>query len=82
MIDLTLQQYNYMLVGVFTLLQAKQSEIHMHDTYIKARQGYWTARAELEKAVGTKLSTQTRTNLTALPQPIKPVLTPAHSNHY
>lgn len=81
-IDLTLQQYNYMLVGVFTLLQAKQSEIHMHDTYIKARQGYWTARAELEKAVGTKLSTQTRTNPTALPQPIKPVLTPAHSNHY
>ncbi len=54
LIDLTQKQYNYMLTGVFTLLQAKQNEINARQRYIQTLREYWTARAELEQAVGGK----------------------------
>jgi len=48
-------QYNGMYLGVFQLLQAKQEEIDANRENIEALRDYWTARAELEQAVGGRL---------------------------
>jgi cobalt-zinc-cadmium efflux system outer membrane protein len=52
---LSQQQYNAMLLSVYQLLQAKQGEINSHREYIEAVRDYWIARADLERAVGTRL---------------------------
>ncbi len=46
---------NFMLIGVFQLLQAKRDEIHAYREYIEAFRDYWVFRAELERAVGGRL---------------------------
>ncbi|HEY0931198.1 MAG TPA: TolC family protein, partial [Gemmatimonas sp.] len=55
MVDETGLQYNAMAVGVFGLLQARQAEIAAGQEYVDALRDYWIARAELERAVGTRL---------------------------
>ena len=55
-LNLTLQQYNYMLKGAYDLLLAKQNEVAAERSYIEAWRDYWIARAELERAVGGNLS--------------------------
>ncbi len=58
-LNLTLQQYNYMLKGAYDLLLAKQNEVSAERSYIEAWRNYWIARAELERAVGGSLSGKT-----------------------
>jgi cobalt-zinc-cadmium efflux system outer membrane protein len=48
-------QYNGMYVGVFRLLEAKRQQIDAANQYIEALRDYWTARGELEEAVGGRL---------------------------
>ena len=48
-------QFNAMQVGVFELLQAKQSEIDAGRDYVEALRDYWVARSELERDVGGQL---------------------------
>jgi outer membrane protein, heavy metal efflux system len=48
-------QYNAMAVSVFGLLQARQGELGAGQGYIDAMSDYWTARIQLERAVGTSL---------------------------
>ncbi len=48
-------QYNGMYVGVFQLLQAKRDQIDAATQYVEALRDYWTARVELERAIGGKL---------------------------
>lgn len=55
--DQTQVRYNGMILGVFQLLQAKQEQIDAGRDYIQALAEYWTARAELEKALGRRLPT-------------------------
>ena len=55
-LNLTLQQYNFMLKGTYDLLLAKQNEVAAERSYIEAWRDYWTGRAELERAVGGSLS--------------------------
>jgi len=55
-LNLTLQQYNYMLKGAYDLLLAKQNEVAAERSYIEAWRDYWIARAELERAVGGSLT--------------------------
>jgi outer membrane protein, heavy metal efflux system len=55
LLDQTQLQYNGMLVGVFQLLQAKRDAIDAAVQYVNALQSYWTARAELERAIGGRL---------------------------
>lgn len=52
---LSQQQYDAMLIGVFQLLSAKQSEIGAYREFLDALRDYWTLRAELEMEVGGKL---------------------------
>ncbi len=51
----TQKHVNYMLLGVFQLLQAKRDEVNAHREYLEALRDYWIAFAELERAVGGKL---------------------------
>jgi cobalt-zinc-cadmium efflux system outer membrane protein len=55
-VALSQEQYNAMLLGVFQLLQAKQSEFNSYREYIEAVRDYWIARADLERAIGTRLA--------------------------
>ncbi len=54
-VRLSLQQYNYMLLGAFDLLTSRQNEMRVYQDYIHAVRDYWIARADLEQAVGGNL---------------------------
>ena len=54
-VGLTQLHYNFMLVGVFHLLEAKREEIAAYRNYIEAVRDYWMARTDLERAVGGRL---------------------------
>lgn len=49
-------QYNAMLAGIFHLIAARQNELKAEKEYLDAHREYFTARAELERAAGVKLS--------------------------
>ncbi len=51
------QHYNFMLIGVFQLIDGKQEEIQAKWEYIEALKHYWIAHTELERAVGGRLAT-------------------------
>ena len=51
----TQAEWNFMLVGVFELLLAKQEEYDAYQEYLEAVRDYWIARAELRGAVGGRL---------------------------
>jgi cobalt-zinc-cadmium efflux system outer membrane protein len=62
-VDLTQREYNYMLVGVFDLLSARQEEFKAQEAYIQAIQDYWTTYAALERAVGGRLPADSASGL-------------------
>ena len=51
------EQYNFMLLGAFRLLLAKQNEITAERHYVESLTEYWVARSDLERAVGGHLPT-------------------------
>lgn len=63
------REHNYMLIGVFELLAAKQQEYDAYAGYLEAVRDYWAARAELARAVGRRLPSSD--------QPTEPALDPA-----
>lgn len=80
----TQEQANYMLVGVFDLLRAKQDEYATYQQYLEAVRDYWHARVDLAHAVGSRLpSDDTIGAATVVPQvPVEPVTgTVDHSKH-
>ncbi|MES2885443.1 MAG: TolC family protein [Pseudomonadota bacterium] len=48
-------EVNFMLIGVFELLVAKQQQYDAYSGYLDAVRDYWIARTELSRAVGRKL---------------------------
>jgi cobalt-zinc-cadmium efflux system outer membrane protein len=54
-VKLSEEQYNAMLLGVYQLISAKQNEMNAYREYIEAVRDYWIARADLERALGTRL---------------------------
>jgi cobalt-zinc-cadmium efflux system outer membrane protein len=58
-VEETQLQYTAMQIGVFDLLRAKQEEVNQGREYVESLRDYWTARAQLEKAVGGSLSGKT-----------------------
>ena len=54
-VELTLQEYNYMLTGVFELLMARQNEFDNYQKYIETVRDYWVARSQIQHVVGGKL---------------------------
>lgn len=59
-VNLTQLHYNAMFTGAFELLAAKQNELNAERGYVEAARDYWTARAELERAVGGGFSAKRR----------------------
>lgn len=51
-VELSLQEYNYMLIGPFEVLTAKQNETAGYRNYIEAVRDWWIASAELERLLG------------------------------
>jgi outer membrane protein TolC len=49
------QEQNFMLIGVFELVQAKVEEYDAYQSYLEAVRDYWLARVELMQAVGQRL---------------------------
>lgn len=49
------ERQNFMLVGVFELIQAKVAEYDAYQSYLEAVRDYWLARVELARAVGQRL---------------------------
>lgn len=49
------EQVNYMLIGVFELILAKQQEYDAYQEYLEAVRDYWVARSELRRIVGGAL---------------------------
>ena len=56
MVEAAQRQYNFMLIGVYRLLRLRQEEYDAHREHIEALADYWRARAELDLAVGRRLS--------------------------
>lgn len=54
-LDETLKNNNYMLLGVYHLLEAKRRELETSAAYVDALKDYWKTRAELERVAGGKL---------------------------
>lgn len=65
------QRYqNYMLIGVFELLAARQAEYDVYQGYLEAVRDYWLARVELQQAVGGRpLDGPLPTGVVELPEP-------------
>ncbi len=51
-VALTQEQYNFMLVGAFELLEAKRREFDAYQEYIEAVRDYWVTRSEFLHAIG------------------------------
>lgn len=55
LLDETLKRHNFMLEGVYQLLEAKRNQLAAQRGYIEAQKSYWTRWSELERAVGGKI---------------------------
>ena len=55
MVKETLYHYNFMLKGVFDVLEIKQEELQARREYIDALRDYWVSRVELEHALGIRI---------------------------
>lgn len=49
----TQRQYNFMLLGVYQLIQAKQNEYAARRGLIESERSYWISHVELERMLGT-----------------------------
>jgi cobalt-zinc-cadmium efflux system outer membrane protein len=54
-VNLTLKNYNYMLIGAFDLLMAKQQEFDAYQKYLEAVRDYWIIRADIQRSLGGRL---------------------------
>lgn len=54
-VRLTQEQYNFMLVGAFQLLDAKQNQLATYRDYAESVRDYWLAHNELRRAIGGSL---------------------------
>jgi outer membrane protein, heavy metal efflux system len=50
-LELTKLEHNAMLIGVFSLLEAKRNELQAQRDFIEAQREYWSARTDLDLAV-------------------------------
>ncbi len=75
----TQKHYNFMLLGNYDLIRAKQSEILAYKEYVDSLKDYWITRSDLEKAISSKLPvTKTMDKNT---QKEKPMATTSYAHH-
>ncbi len=77
-----LERYNYMLIGVFELLEARKAQFDTYQQYFEAIRDYWIARAELELALGGPLPGPAPERLTpTIDEIVRPESDGAHDHH-
>ncbi len=81
----TQREVNFMLRGPFELIEQRRAEYAAHLAYLDALRDYWLARAELERATGARLPSDTQAatrayTLDAL-MPTETAPMPAHHHH-
>lgn len=54
-VDRELERYNFMLIGAFELIQARQQTYDAYQAYLEAIRDYWLAHGDLARAVGGHL---------------------------
>lgn len=54
-VDETQKQYNGMLVGVYDLLLARQTQVQIARQYVTATRDFWLAWSDLERALGGRM---------------------------
>ena len=69
------QEQNFMLIGVFELIQAKVKEYDAYQGYLEAVRDYWLARVELMRAVGQRLPSDS--GIDARTPSVQDILTPS-----
>lgn len=52
------QEQNFMLIGVFELIQAKTQEYDAYQGYLESIRDYWLARLDLMRVVGARLPSE------------------------
>lgn len=78
----TLEEYNFMLTGVFELLQARREELSAYQEYLLAVRDYWLARIELRRTVGGRLpGDEAASALTIGADDVLPAQAPEHAHH-
>lgn len=78
------QEQNYMLIGVFELIQAKTQEYDAYQGYLEAIRDYWLARLDLMRVVGARLPSEQK--VSGQTPSVSEILTPRgiamdHSGH-
>lgn len=84
-VERELERYNFMLIGAFELLEAKQAEYRAYEGWIHAVRDYWLARTELAHAAGVRLPGATPAD--GQTPDLRPILTPGedaeeHEHHH
>lgn len=72
------ERLNYMLIGAFELLLAKQQEYDAYQGYLEAVRDYWVARVELGRAIGARLPSAATVNARTIG--VDAILTPSAPN--
>jgi len=81
-VALSLQEYNFMLVGAFDVLVAKQAEIDTYRDYVGTLRDYWIARSELEHAIAGPLPRSAEASTDAMEEmPAVPTAPPGMPSH-
>ena len=87
-VNSTQEEHNYMLVGVFELLQARRTQLDGYQAYLEAVRDYWVARTDLRRSVGGALPDEVSADVvTPLTQGPDELLAPGepdesgHQNH-
>lgn len=82
-VALSQQHYDYMQIGTFELLLAKQAEILAYRDYVTAVRDYWLAYATLERAVGARLAPEAASSGgTLAPPPAEETSPTMHEHHH
>ncbi|HXG55143.1 MAG TPA: TolC family protein [Vicinamibacterales bacterium] len=68
------EQQNYMIIGVFELIQAKRQEYDAYQSYLESIRDYWLARTDLLRAVGARLPSESTSS------PVKAAGTPGRQS--
>ncbi|MBK8270061.1 MAG: TolC family protein [Planctomycetes bacterium] len=55
-VQLSQEQYNFMLIGIFHVLEARKEEMRTYRDYVNQVRDYWITRARLERAIGARLT--------------------------
>ena len=79
-VALSLQEYNFMLIGAFELLSAKRDEIDAYKGYVDALRGFWISYADLRQAIGGDFPTG-EPELIAPPSPVEEPTPPPMHDH-